>query len=147
MRIRCSTSYWLVLLFFCLTSLTNCGTVKSVVPGMGGDSTSEAKAGERLHFKITPEEALAILVELAPQNGWEVISTGDQYDLQGPRGKYFRLETTRFIGGRSSMSGVFFSEPAGTYVIVGKKDSGLPQDLVAPLIAAIEGRGETAAAP
>jgi hypothetical protein len=147
MRIRCSTSYWLVLAFSCLTFLTNCGTVKSAVPGMGSDSSSAAKAGERLHFKVTPEEALAILVELAPQNGWEVVSTGDQYDLQGLRGKYFRLETTRFIGGRSSMSGVFFGEPTGTYVIVGKRDAGLPQDLAAPLIAAIEGRGKTAAVP
>jgi hypothetical protein len=146
MRICCST-YWLALSFSCLTSFASCGTVKSVVPGMGGDSSAEANAGERLHFKITPEEALAILVELAPQNGWEVVSTGDQYDLQGPRGKYFRLETTRFIGGRSSMSGVFFSEPTGTYVIVGKRDAGLPQDLAAPLIAAIEERGKTAAAP
>src|SRR5438874_2173723 len=104
-------------LFLCLAGLTGCGTVKSVVPGMGGDSPPGAAAGEKLHIKITPEEAITVLQEVAPQNGWHVASTGDQFDLQGSRGKYFRLETEKFLGGKKDMSGVFFSEPSGSYVL------------------------------
>jgi hypothetical protein len=36
------------------------------------------------------------------------------------------------------MNGVFFAEPEGTYVIVGKTDTGFPQDLVEPFTAAVE---------
>ena len=129
-----------VLFFACLTHLTGCSTVKSLVPGMGKDKSAAADSGERLHLSVPPEEAVAILREVAPQNGWQVVSTGDQFDMQGPRGKYFRLETDRFIGGRKSVSGVFFSEPSGTYVIVGKQDTGLPEALAAPLTAAVEAR-------
>ena len=129
-----------VLFFACLTHLTGCSTVKSLVPGMGKDKSAAADSGERLHLSVPPEEAVAILREVAPQNGWQVVSTGDQFDLQGSRGKYFRLETDRFIGGKKSVSGVFFSEPSGTYVIVGKQDTGLPEALAAPLTAAVEAR-------
>jgi hypothetical protein len=38
------------------------------------------------------------------------------------------------------MNGVFFTEPEGTYVVVGKKDTGFPQELVEPFTAAIEAR-------
>ena len=131
---------YLLSLLLCLASLTGCGTVKSLVPGVGKDKSVAADSGERLHLSVPPEEAVAILREVAPQNGWQVVSTGDQFDLQGLRGKYFRLETDRFIGGRKSVSGVFFSEPSGTYVIVGKQDTGLPEALAAPLTAAVEAR-------
>ena len=131
---------YLLSLLLCLASLTGCGTVKSLVPGVGKDKSAAADSGERLHLSVLPEEAVAILREVAPQNGWQVVSTGDQFDMQGPRGKYFRLETDRFIGGRKSVSGVFFSEPSGTYVIVGKQDTGLPEALAAPLTAAVEAR-------
>ena len=77
--------------FFCVT-YCGCSAVKSVVPGMKSDSPPGVAAGEKLHLKIPPEEALAILQEVAAQNGWKVASTGDQFDLQGFRGKYFRLE-------------------------------------------------------
>jgi len=134
-------------LFFCLAGLSGCGTVKSVVPGMGGDSPPGAAAGERLHIKITPEEAIAVLQEVAPQNGWQVASTGDQFDLQGSRGKYFRLETEKFLGGKKDMSGVFFSEPSGSYVLVGKHGGGLPQELTGPFLAAVEARTKAAGEP
>jgi hypothetical protein len=131
-----------------LISLAGCSTVKSVVPGMGSsDTPSAAKAGEKLHFKMTPEEALTLLGEVAAQNGWQVVSSGDQYDMQGLRGKYFRIETERFIGGTKEMSGIFFSEPTGTYVVVGKNDSGLPEGLTGPFIAAAEERTKATGGP
>ena len=137
----------LLSLLLCLASLSSCGTVKSLVPGVGKDKSAAADIGERLHLKVTPEEAVAILREVAPQNGWLVVSTGDQFDMSGPRGKYFRLETEKFIGGRQSVSGVFFSEPTGAYVVVGKKDIGLPETLAAPLIAAVEAHRGAAGEP
>ena len=135
------------ILWLSLIHLTSCGTIKSVVPGMGNDSPPGAAAGEKLHFKVTPEEAIAILGEVAPENGWRLVSTGDQFDIHGLRGKYFRLETDRFLGGRKSVDGVFFSEPEGTYVIVGKSDIGLPEPLTAPFMAAVEARTKTAGGP
>jgi hypothetical protein len=144
----CRTLAPFILSFFvCVTQSVGCGTVKSVIPGMGSDSPPGAAAGEKLHFKVTPEEAIAILSEVAPQNGWKVASTGDQFDLQGLRGKYFRLETEKFLGGWTSMSGIFFSEPSGSYVLVGKHDTGLPQELTGPFLAAIEARTKAAEEP
>ena len=139
--------YFFILSFLGFIHCAGCSTVKSVVPGMGSDSPPGAAAGEKLHFKVTPEEAVTILREVAPQNGWQVASTGDQFDLQGLRGKYFRLETEKFLGGRKSVSGVFFSEPAGSYVIVGKGDTGLPEALTAPFMAAVEARTKAAGNP
>jgi hypothetical protein len=107
---------------------------------MKSESSPGAEAGEKLHLKITPEEALAILQEVAPQNGWKVVSTGDQFDLQGLRGKYFRLEVERFLGGAKDVGGVFFSEPSGSYVMVEKSGAGLPKDLTEPFLAAVEAR-------
>src|SRR5437867_10630521 len=111
-----------MLFFSCLTHLTGCGTVKSLVPGVGKDKSAAADSGERLHLSVPPEEAVAILREVAPQNGWQVVSIGDQFDMQGPRGKYFRVETDRFIGGRKSVSGVFSGKPAATKVKVASKE-------------------------
>ena len=45
------------------------------------------------------------------------------------------------------MSGVFFSEPSGSYVLVGKHDSGLPQELTGPFLAAVEARTRAAGEP
>jgi|SRR5215813_4470529 len=140
-------TYSLILSALCLVHCVGCSTVKSVVPGMGSDSPPGAVAGEKLHFKVTPEEAITILREVAPQSGWQVASTGDQFDLQGLRGKYFRLETEKFLGGWKSVSGVFFSEPAGSYVIVGKGDTGLPEALTAPFMAAVEARTKATGDP
>lgn len=120
-----------------LATLLSC----SSIPGFRSDSEDEdGEAGQRLYLQVSPEEALDILTALAPGHGWEVKSVGNQYDLTGPRGKYFRLETRRLIGGASEMSGVFFSDPKGSYVLVGKREMGLPEDLVAPLKSAIQER-------
>ncbi len=142
-----TAAYFFFLSFLCFTHLIGCSMVKSVVPGMGSDSPPGASAGERLHFKVTPEEAIAILREVAPQNGWQVASTGDQFDLQGLRGKYFRVETEKFLGGWKSMSGVFFSEASGSYVVVGKHDTGLPQELTGPFLTAVEARTRAVGEP
>jgi hypothetical protein len=141
------TAAYFFILSLSLTHLTSCSTIKSVIPGMGSDNPPGASAGERLHFKVTPEEAIAILREVAPQNGWQLASTGDQFDLRGLRGKYFRVETEKFLGGRKSMSGVFFSEPDGAYVVVGKSDTGLPQELSGPFMVAVEARTKAAGGP
>ncbi len=118
-----------------LATLLSC----SSIPGFRSDS-EESEAGQRLYLQVSPEEALDILTALAPEHGWEIKSVGNQYDLTGLRGKYFRLETRRLIGGASEMSGVFFSDLKGSYVLVGKREMGLPEDLVDPLKSAIQER-------
>lgn len=120
-------------------------TVKSVVPGLKSES-SAPEVGEKLKLRITPDEAVRILDDVAGANGWYLVSVGDQHDMQGGRGKYFRLETDRFIGGRKEMAGVFFSDPAGAYVLVGKHDHGLPEELVPPFLAAVRQRSGAGAA-
>ena len=117
-------------------ALVSCSSVKSVVPGL--KSENELEPGDKLHLKVSPEEAIQILDEVAAQHDWQIYSVGDQFDLQGYRGKYFRLETSRFIGGRDAFSGVFFTEPSGSYVIVGKNETGLPPELLEPFLAAVE---------
>jgi hypothetical protein len=124
----------------CVVGTAGCSIVKAVVPGQGEEKSSGPQVGEKVHFKISPEEAVAILAEIAPQHEWEVEVTGDQFDLQGFRGKYFRLLTGRFIGGPLEVNGVFFLEPGGTYVVVGSKNTGLPQALVEPFTAAVATR-------
>ncbi len=135
-----------------------CSTAKSVVsavpgasyvPGLEAEQTSGPAVGAKLHFKLTPDEALKILATVAPAHGWELDAVGEQYDLQGLRGKYFRLLTRRFIGGVFEINGVFFSEPTGTYIVIGKKDTGFPQDLIEPFTAAVvakTGEGQVPAA-
>src|SRR5215813_6043756 len=103
-------------LFFLLISLlwvvgtAGCSAMQSVIPGQG-DKPSGPQVGEKVHFKISPEEAVAILKEVALQHEWEVEATGDQFDLQGFRGKYFRLLKGQFIGGPLEVNGVFLLEP------------------------------------
>jgi hypothetical protein len=147
------------LIFFEVISLllgTGCSTARSVasavpgaslVPGLSQEDSTGPKEGETLHFKISPDEALEILAKVAPEHEWELDAVGDQYDLQGLRGKYFRLLTRRFIGGVFEMNGVFFSETEGTYVKVGKKDIGFPQELVEPFTAAVEARMSASKSP
>jgi len=95
------------------------------------------EAGEKLHLKIPSDQAIRILDDVASRHDWSIVSVGDQYDMQGQRGKYYRMETTRFIGGRKEMSGVFFDEPEGCFTVVGKNDAGLPDELVEPFLAAV----------
>ena len=123
-----------------LVHCTSCSTVKSVVPGMGDETSSGPSAGEKLHFQVTPEEAVEILREVASQNEWELVGTGDQFDMHGPRGRFFRLENDRFLGGVKSVGGAFFAESTGCYVVVEKGGTGLPEELTAPFIAAVEAR-------
>lgn len=124
------------------TAMTACNPVRMTTDAVGL-TKKEIGAGEKIHLKVPPEQALKILDDVATQHGWAIVSVGDQYDMQGLRGKYYRLETTRFIGGRKQMSGVFFAEPAGCFTVVGKTESGLPPDLVEPFLAASNGqRGE-----
>jgi hypothetical protein len=134
-------SLWVAVYYFILSlslvSVTACSTVKSVVPGMGDDTSSGQAAGEKLHFQVTPEEAVEILREVASQNKWELVGTGDQFDMHGPRGRFFRLENDRFLGGVKSVGGAFFAESTGCYTVVEKSGAGLPAELVAPFTAAV----------
>jgi len=117
-----------------------CGSVQSTVQGIvtGEEPTDETYAG-RQHFPVTPEEAVDFLSEVALQHGWEVVSSGDEYDVHGQRGKFFRVETDNLLGGKKTISGVFYAERTGTYTRV-SENNGLPEALVEPLIAAIKAK-------
>jgi hypothetical protein len=127
------------LCLWCLAALIGCSSIPGFRPNAPEGDKGD-KAGQKLYLNISPAEALDILTEIAPERGWEVKSVGEQYDLTGPRGKYFRLETQRLIGGKAEMSGVFFGDPKGTYVLIGEREMGLPEDLVDPLKAAVQQR-------
>lgn len=129
------TVYLPILFLWCLAGCS----VKSLLPGGEKTSTLPA-AGEQLNLSVVPEEAIAILRDVVQQHGWKLIRTGDQFDLQGSRGKYFWLQADKFVGGKQYVSGVFFNDPAGSYVMIGDKDSGLPEALVQPLLAAVEAK-------
>lgn len=133
------TIFSLLLVSFLSFGCNPVKTVKSVVPGLQSES-SGPEVGEKLKLQISPDEAVRVLDDVAAENGWYLVSVGDQQDMQGHRGKYFRLETDRFIGGRKQMAGVFFSDPAGSYVIIGKHDDGLPEELVPAFMAAVQQR-------
>jgi hypothetical protein len=120
-------------------ALSACNPVRMTTDAVGL-TEKEIGTGEKIHVKMPPEQALKALDEVAAQHGWAIVSVGDQYDMQGLRGKYYRLETTRFIGGKKQMSGVFFIEPDGCFTVVGKHDSGLPTELVEPFLAATHGQ-------
>ena len=121
---------------WCIVSMVSC----SSIPGFRPSSSEAESAGQKLYLKVTPEEAIEILQEVAPEHGWEVKAVGEQYDLTGPRGKYFRVEADKLIGGKSEMSGVFFSDPKGAYVLIGKREMGLPEALVEPVKAEVRQR-------
>src|SRR5262245_17295352 len=68
---------WLSLSAGCSSTLQ-----ESVVAFATGKETEDADptyAG-RQHFPVSPDEALAALREVAPQEGWTVVSTGEEYD-------------------------------------------------------------------
>jgi len=129
-------SFRWTLTFLCCVYSSACNPVRMATNAVGLTEKG-IEAGQKVHLKVPPEQAVRILDEVAAQNGWSIVSVGDQYDMQGQRGKYFRMETSRFIGGRKEMSGVFFAEPEGSYVIVGKNDAGLPEEIVEPFLAAV----------
>ena len=129
-------SFRWTLTFLCCVYSTACNPVRMATNAVGLTEKG-IEAGQKVHLRVPPEQAVRILDEVAAQNGWSIVSVGDQYDMQGQRGKYFRMETSRFIGGRKEMSGVFFAEPEGSYVVVGKTDAGLPEEIVEPFLAAV----------
>ena len=129
-------SLWLC----CIVALIGCSSIPGFRPNApkagAGDAGDEAS--KKLYLTVSPEEALDALTEIAPEHGWKINSVGEQYDLTGARGKYFRIETQKLIGGRLETSGVFFSDPKGTYVLIGEREMGLPEDLIDPLKAALQ---------
>jgi hypothetical protein len=121
------------------TSLnTGCNAVPPAVTELvTGEAPTDPTYAGRQHFPVSPEQALEALRDIAPQQGWEVVSTGGEYDTQGQRGTFFRLATTSSDGEQQTVSGVFYAEPSGSYVRISQQN-GLPEVLVEPLIAEIK---------
>jgi hypothetical protein len=130
--------YWLLIAAWCSLAVSACSSVQSTVQEIvtGEAPTDETYAG-RQHFPVTPQEAVDFLRDVAPRHGWEVVSAGDEYDVYGQRGKFFRMETDQLLGGKKTISGVFYAEKTGAYVRV-SENNGLPEVLVEPLIAEIK---------
>ena len=139
-----------------LINMTGCSSVKSatsaLIPG-AKKPEEKIKVGERLHLKVAPQVALMLFEDVATENDWKVMSAGDQRDINGEvKGKFFRVETIKFLGGRKIMSGVFFKEKDDdekSYVTMGKPSTdpeyGIPLELVKPMQAAVaEWTGEPA---
>jgi hypothetical protein len=91
----------------------------------GEAPTDDTYAG-RQHFPVTPDEAVACLITAAPQQGWEVVSTGEEYDPHGARGRFFRLASAAEGGAKHTVSGIFYAEPSGSYVRI-SEHNGLPE--------------------
>jgi hypothetical protein len=102
-----------------------------------GETRSDPTYAGRQHFPVTPREAVECLIDIALHEGWQVVSTGEEYSTQGIQGMFFRLEPTVPLGEKRVVSGVFYTEPTGSYVRVSEQ-SGLPESLVEPLIAEIK---------
>ena len=148
---------WTVSLSF--FGLVSCGSVKStvstvsaIIPGVEPKKEERIKAGEKLNLKVPPQVALMLFQDVATENGWKVSAMGDQRNINGEvTGKFFRVETVQFVGGRRIMSGVFFKEKdddEASYVTMGKPGPeaayGIPTALARPLLASIaEWTGET----
>ena len=137
----CSALSWLSLFVFLLGFLslnTGCGSVQSSVEAIvTGETPPEATYAGRQHFPVTPREAVACLVDVAPHEGWEVVSTGAEYSTHGTEGAFFRLEPLQPSSDKKTLSGIFYAEPSGSYVRVSEQQ-GLPESLVEPLVAAIK---------
>ncbi len=130
-------------------SLVSCGSVKStvsaIIPGGEKKAAEKIKAGEKLNLNVPPQVALMLFQNVATENGWEVRSAGDQRNINGEvTGKFFRVETVQFVGGRRTMAGVFFKEKdddEASYVTMGKPGTeveyGIPTALVKPMLAAV----------
>lgn len=133
---------WKFMLVLCLSTSAlglGCSELQSSVESLvtGEPPPDETYAG-RQHFPVTPEEALACLITVAPQQGWEVVSSGHEYGMRGVPGTFFRLASSTPSGDPpSTVSGVFYAEPSGSYVRV-SLNNGLPEPLVEPLIAEIK---------
>jgi len=137
----CSSLVWPslgVFLLGCLSLSTSCSSVQSSVEAIvtGETPTDETYAG-RQHFPVTPPEAVACLITIAPHEGWEVVSTGEEYSTRGVQGTFFRLDPIEPGSDKKALNGVFYAEPSGSYVRVSEQN-GLPEPLVEPLIAEIK---------
>ena len=141
---------WTVSLSF--LGLVSCGSVKStvssvssIIPGVEPKKEERIKAGEKLNLNVPPQVALMLFQDVATENGWEVSARGDQRNINGEvTGKFFRVETIQFVGGRRIMSGVFFKEKEddeASHVTMGKPGPeaayGIPTALAKPLLAAV----------
>jgi hypothetical protein len=146
-RVRVSSAYscpslvWQSLCVFllgCLSLSTSCSSVQSSVEAIvtGEPPTDETYAGLQ-HFPVTPHEAVACLITITPHEGWEVVSTGEEYSTRGAHGAFFRLEPLDPSSDKKALSGVFYAEPSGSYVRVSEQN-GLPEPLVEPLITEIK---------
>ena len=111
-------------------------SVAALVTGEAPADPDPTYAGHQ-HFPVSPDEALAVLRDVAPQQGWAVVSTGEEYDTHGQRGRFFRLAPPKRSSETQTMSGVFYAEPTGCYARV-SEDNGLPEPLVEPLITEIK---------
>ena len=135
-----------------LLGLVSCGSVKStvssvstIIPGVEPKKEERIKAGEKLNLNVSPQMALMLFRDVAEENGWEVSALGDQRNINGEvTGKFFRVETIQFVGGRRIMSGVFFKDKEddeASYVTLGKPGPeaayGIPTALARPLLASI----------
>jgi hypothetical protein len=123
--------------YFALCGVSACSSVQSSVQELVAQEPRDETYAGRQHFPVTPQEATDLLTEVAPRNGWQVLSTGDEYDVHGQRGKFFRLEPIRRDAKKRNVSGVFYAEPGGAYVRV-SEENGLPEELIQPLITAIK---------
>lgn len=122
----------------CSTIITGCAsTQSSVLSLITGGSQEDADYGGRQHFPVSPQEAVDSLMVAAPREGWEVVSTGDEYDTHGQHGKFFRIEPSKLSDGKKSISGVFYEEWKGSYVRI-SENNGLPEALVDALVAEIK---------
>ena len=132
--------------------LVSCGSVKStvssmsaIIPGVEPKKEERIKAGEKLNLKVPPQVALMLFQDVATENGWKISNRGDQRNINGEvTGKFFRVETVQFVGGRRTMAGVFFKEKddaEASYVTMGKPGTeveyGIPTALVRPMLAAV----------
>lgn len=137
----CASLLWKLLLVFFMSSSSlslGCSSLQSSVESLvtGETPIDETYAG-RQHFPVSPEEAVKCLITVAPQEGWEVVSSGYEYRTHGAPGTFFRLKSNKSLGDQPTLSGIFYAEPSGSYVRV-SETNGLPEPLVEPLIAEIK---------
>jgi len=127
-----------VLLMVSLSLSTSCSSVQSSIEEiMTGEPPADKTYAGRQHFPVTPTEAVECLIAIAPKEGWQVVSTGEEYSTQGIQGRFFRIERIESISNKPALSGVFYAEPSGSFVHVSEQN-GLPESLVEPLIAEIK---------
>ena len=133
-----TVAHWFGIAALCFPVVSACNSVQSTVQGIvTGEAPPDETYAGRQHFPVTPGEAVDFLLDVAPRHGWTVVGAGDEYDVHGQRGTFFRIETDQRVGEKKTISGVFYAEKTGAYVRV-SENNGLPEALVEPLIAEIK---------